>query len=823
MKFFLYPILILACFQSFSQVTLYSENFSDASNDNKGQDGLTYDITGITNWTIDLTGGSFAAGDHFKQTNGYFESKDTDAQSSNPVEWFSLSTNINSYSNVTVSVDLTRNESASTSGVQAYYQVDALGWVSFGSLIGSGAQGTFTANGLSGNTIQIRIDHWGTFATPSYRHDNVTIVGTPPSCGASTASTSLVLTPTATTMDISWADPTTGDGVVVVMREASNPASPPLFNNAYSGNLNFTTGDEIGTSNNFVLYSGNLATNIITASGLEAGIEYSVEIYSMEIAALCYFSTPITADATTLCGGFAPSTGPARFRTCNIDRGTEVSNDGALSFNILVEGSYVGTALDATSGPNLRNIRVKLNGDATDDINGYTCTLTAPDGTTSLVVFGLGSFTNNVANIDAQFRDNNLLRVASYSTYTTMGVEPFNQGYYRVVGASGFNVFNGVDPRGNWTITFTESLTSTNDDYLLDFVELEFATPYPDEIDVTTLGDNCSDAILLSNGVYYGSTVGKTPEAIDPKDNTSGCDGITGCGCWNGAKNNSQWFTFFATRTDVEISISGMEYNAIEQKRLQAVMVEASPTACSGESNWTVRSCPEFSDGGNSYNGTSGTHANIDLSFTAIPGQQYYFIIDGSAGANGNYIIYADGVLPNVPLPVSLLDFKAKLIKEEVDITWITESETNNSHFHLQKSTDGYNFQTINTLSGAGNSSSTLRYQSFDYNPVNGLNYYRLKQVDFDGQFEYSKIAVVNYRTTAISLYPSVIDEGGVVNISGVANNSILEIFNLNGQLIQTENLQGENNVIQINLPKGMYLLRCLENDIQTTKKLVVR
>lgn len=823
MKSLIYPFLtlLLISFHSIGQVTLYSEDFSNASLDNKGQNGATFDVAGVTNWSVDMTGSVTMSGtDHFMQTNGYFESKNTDAPSSNPVEWYSLPTNINSYSNVTVSVDFTRTSSNSGSGMQAFYQVDALGWVPFGSLTGSGAPGTFTANGLSGNSIQIRIDHWGTSSTPSYQHDNVTIVGTPAPCGASTAPTGLTLTPTATTMDISWTDPTTGDGVIVLLREASNAASPPLIYTTYTGNLNFMSGDQIGTSSNYVLYSGNLTTNSITATGLSPGVDYSVDIYSLESTDPCYFSTPLSGNATTPCGGYAPASGPAYFRTCAADFGASTS---ALSFDIDVAGTYVGTALDATNGPNLRTVRIKLNGAATSDIDQYTATVTAPDGTTSMLVFGSGSFDNNVAALDASFRDNNLLRLASYSTYITGAGgarEPYDQGYYLIEEATGFNVFDGINPQGTWTINFTTSGSHT---YTLDFVELEFATPFPIETDVTALGDDCADAIPLSNGIYHGSTIGKTPEATDPKDNVSGCDGITGCGCWNGTKNNSQWFTFFATKPEVEVSISGIEYDAISPRKLQAVMLEANPTACSGESNWTVRSCPETSDGGNSYVGSSGTDANIDLSFTAVVGQQYYFIIDGSAGALGNYVIYADGVLPTTPLPISLTMFEAVKGKNEVNIIWQTVSEINNEVFEIEKSTDGENFTTIKTVAGSGNSTSTIDYKTEDFYPVNGYNYYRLKQIDFDGQYEYSKVSVVDFKLSNIHLFPSMLEQGEIFNLNGVLENTSVMIYSTNGQLVESMTLGNENNAIQANYPKGIYIIKLIEGERMTNKKLVIR
>ena len=686
----------------------------------------------------------------------------------------------------------------------------------------SDAANFFTFNLGSGNagaTLYLRMNVSGfDGANENFFLDDVTIIEQceSPTIAASGLSFSAI---TSSSMNLNWTN-NTGDRVLVTARESSIPVVDPSLQTAYNANNQFGLGDITG-ADNYAVYDGTGST--FTVSGLIGGEEYIFSIYAYNSSDTCYNLIETSGTQSTSCTTGGPSVGPAKFRTCSGDRGTEVSNSGSLSYNIFVGGSYVGTALDASVGPNIRNIRVKLDGDASDDINGYTCTLTAPDGTTSLVVFGSGSFTNNVSSVDAQFRDNSLLRVASYATYSSMGREPFNQGYYKVVTAGGFGVFDGVDPRGNWTVTFTESLTSTNDDYLLDFVELEFATPFPVETDVTALGDDCSAAIPLSNGVYHGSTVGKTAEATDPKDNVSGCNGITGCGCWNGAKNNSQWFSFYATRTNVEISISGMEYNAISEKRLQAVMLEANPTACSGESNWTVRSCPEVSDGGNSYNGPSGTHANIDLSFTAVPGQQYYFIVDGSAGALGNYIIYADGVLANAPLPVSLTLFETVKKKNEVEIIWQTVSEVNNRIFEIEKSIDGENFTTIKTVSGSGNSSTVINYKTEDYYPVNGYNYYRLKQIDFDGQYEYSKVSVVEFNLSNIHLFPSMLEQGEIFNLNGVLEKTSVMIYSVNGQLVESMILLNENNVIQANYPKGIYIIKLIEGERETNKKLIVR
>lgn len=95
------------------------------------------------------------------------------------------------------------------------------------------------------------------------------------------------------------------------------------------------------------------------------------------------------------------------------------------------------------------------------------------------------------------------------------------------------------------------------------------------------------------------------------------------------------------------------------------------------------------------------------------------------------------------PLPIQLLGFYGERKNKIIDLFWNTESEINNDYFTLERSADGLNFNSIGTVDGAGNSTTTIHYTYTDYHPLNNLNYYRLKQTDFDGAFSYSsRIAV---------------------------------------------------------------------------------
>lgn len=95
-------------------------------------------------------------------------------------------------------------------------------------------------------------------------------------------------------------------------------------------------------------------------------------------------------------------------------------------------------------------------------------------------------------------------------------------------------------------------------------------------------------------------------------------------------------------------------------------------------------------------------------------------------------------------LPVKLISFAAQKQSSSVQLKWATSSEQNNSHFDIERSTDGKVFSSIGRRSGAGNSNVAIDYSFSDYNPAAGINYYRLNQVDLDGKSTLSNPIVVN-------------------------------------------------------------------------------
>jgi hypothetical protein len=124
--------------------------------------------------------------------------------------------------------------------------------------------------------------------------------------------------------------------------------------------------------------------------------------------------------------------------------------------------------------------------------------------------------------------------------------------------------------------------------------------------------------------------------------------------------------------------------------------------------------------------------------------------------------------------------------------------------------------KTIGQVQGNGNTNSVSSYQFTDYNPGKGIHYYRLRQIDIDGQFDFSTIVPVRLgdEMSAPYLFPNPVRDQTYLMISSDENKSLpIEIFDLAGHLIFTEtvSLQKGNNAVPLSLgglPTGVYMMR---------------
>jgi len=140
-------------------------------------------------------------------------------------------------------------------------------------------------------------------------------------------------------------------------------------------------------------------------------------------------------------------------------------------------------------------------------------------------------------------------------------------------------------------------------------------------------------------------------------------------------------------------------------------------------------------------------------------------------------------------LPISLVSFDANVCHKSVCLKWQTNSEIHNDFFTLEKSVDGVNWEAFREVEGAGNSQIVLNYSAIDHNPFSGYSYYRLKQTDFDGHFEYSRIHLVYFDTKdeqRLIVYPN--PSKDIINLQGLsAEINHVKIFNSIGREVNLD------------------------------------
>lgn len=163
-------------------------------------------------------------------------------------------------------------------------------------------------------------------------------------------------------------------------------------------------------------------------------------------------------------------------------------------------------------------------------------------------------------------------------------------------------------------------------------------------------------------------------------------------------------------------------------------------------------------------------------------------------------------------LPVELLDFTAKKEDRNSRLNWQTATEINNEYFDIEWSKDGISFKNIGNVSGAGTTTIEQEYTFLHEEPVIGVNYYRLKQVDFDGTFEYTDIATVVFSENQDNNI--VISPNPTKNIIRIETNYIglIQLFNGAGQLLKTENIDSNVTWNLSSFPSGIYFLKAGEH-----------
>ncbi len=192
----------------------------------------------------------------------------------------------------------------------------------------------------------------------------------------------------------------------------------------------------------------------------------------------------------------------------------------------------------------------------------------------------------------------------------------------------------------------------------------------------------------------------------------------------------------------------------------------------------------------------------------------------------------------DTPLPVTLLDFEANMTDRGIMLDWSTVEEINNSHFDVERSHDGLSFIPLTRVLGKGNSSSLITYDYLDNQPLKGWNYYRLKQNDFNGEFEYSQvISIFNpeidpNKEISVVVYPNPVLSNRQFQIrlngeSGFFDQLHYIFFSSAGKQLKSGKSAFDGNSITLStdgLSPGLYFIKLkFDQEEWITERLIVR
>lgn len=238
--------------------------------------------------------------------------------------------------------------------------------------------------------------------------------------------------------------------------------------------------------------------------------------------------------------------------------------------------------------------------------------------------------------------------------------------------------------------------------------------------------------------------------------------------------------------------------------------------AQSGDASLAFDASAEFSNGIQSFTATGFTIGTDDRA-------QY-------AWQDMDYMAMAGGTLNS--LPIELLYFSAEVEKgNQVVLEWKTGSEINNEFFYIERSLDGVEFDDIEIINGAGNSQEELTYTTYDFDAPEGIVYYRIRQIDFDGKNEVFKTKSVFISTqNKVEWKHTKVLDGNQIRVYGELQAEYsLKLFNINGSLVYDHKIglaQSGISSMTIDLPPdlkpGVYLTVLENGKYSNSKKIMI-
>jgi hypothetical protein len=317
--------------------------------------------------------------------------------------------------------------------------------------------------------------------------------------------------------------------------------------------------------------------------------------------------------------------------------------------------------------------------------------------------------------------------------------------------------------------------------------------------------DDCENAISLNSLPVNATTTGATQYLAAEQ-----CNGFIG------NANDDVWFKFTPDKNGtVIISVTNTSSG------LDAVIQAYSGTCGS----LTSLDCAD--------DGLGAEDETLTL-LNLTGGTTYYFRVYGYGDPDdgGPFTVQLTGSA----LPISSISFRGERLGEKNVLAWTTQTEHNNNGFELQRSPDGHNFSKLDFVESKGlngNSTTVLSYQYNDTKPFAGNSYYRLKQLDKAGSFNYSNIVLLKglevTRLQLSLLYPNPSKSEVNMILASPYNSKInLLVTDVAGRIVmkQTKQVTAGDNSLQLNIAKlspGSYTIKVVCADGGTVMKKLVK
>ena len=535
-----------------------------------------------------------------------------------------------------------------------------------------------------------------------------------------------------------------------------------------------------------------------------------------------------------------------------------INNDGAINItNTLGDGIYLNGTFN-------NNGAISIVGAADDGIvvrnsfnNGVNGTITISNlnggGSSDGIIVDndnatLGNLINDgVINIDMG-NDDDGIDITDGSTLTNNGSLTITDGDFGIITRNGGTFKNGAD--GNLSLTATGN----------DSVHIQSGS---------TL-DNCGNILITDAGTGLGNPDGSSNHALELEGT------YTNSGTFKAIDSESDGINIEGgdlSNTGV-MTFDGYGSEAIENEGSNGTSSHAGGTlniGCAGTITDLELKCDQDlgaacivfdifgtagagAAGGNdlieNFGGSAtGCTGTLDISTTTAkinwgtylptPGE-CFTLVDGSGLIAGAGLFGAvSSTIPvtqasqnsaseieicvDAVLSVDLTNFAAVKTDRGAQLNWMTASEENNEGFDIERSLDGQNWSKIAFFRGNENSTTSKRYDYLDTTPAEGINYYRLKQIDLDGRYAYSEVVSLEFNNktteTTIAVYPNPVNEMLYIKLAQESELLEIQLFDSAGKLLFTS-----NNTVQIPFDaydSGIYVLKVRNGSEQIIQKII--